>query len=114
MMATQKLPVSSCQLPAETPRAAITGNRQLTTDNSARRGGFTFTEVMFAVILLGIGFIMLAGMFPVAIQQTAQTQNETVGASLALTAVKQVSQHATIDTMFWTGQLENGTSIPYA
>src|SRR5687768_8638459 len=81
------LPAACCHLPA------------------LARGGFTFTEVMFAVILLGIGFIMLAGMFPVAIQQTAQTQQETVGASLALAAVKQISQHATIDNMPWTGQL---------
>jgi type II secretory pathway pseudopilin PulG len=32
-------------------------------------GGLTFLEVMFAVIILGIGFIMLAAIFPVAMQQ---------------------------------------------
>ena len=77
------------------------------------RRGFTFTEVMFAVILLGIGFIMLAGMFPVAIQQTAQTQQETVGANLTLAAVKQISQIATIDNMFNTGQWASGTTVPF-
>ena len=35
-----------------------------------RRGGFSFIEVMFAVIILGIGFVMVSAMFPVAIQQT--------------------------------------------
>src|ERR1700728_2071132 len=35
-----------------------------------RDGGFTFIEVLFAVILLGIGFTMIAGIFPVAIQQS--------------------------------------------
>jgi hypothetical protein len=64
---------------------------------------------MFAVILLGIGFIMLAGMFPVAIQQTAQTQQETVGASLALAAVKQISQHATQELFPETGGDVNAT-----
>ena len=47
------------------------------------RRGFTFTEVMFAVILLGIGFIMLAGMFPVAIQQTQTTAEESSTAPIA-------------------------------
>src|SRR5271170_6357188 len=36
----------------------------------APRRGFSFIEVMFAVIILGIGFIMVSAMFPVAIQQT--------------------------------------------
>src|SRR5687767_9279488 len=49
------------------------------------RRGFTFTEVMFAIILLGIGFIMLAGMFPVAIQQT-QTNVEESNASVLVQA----------------------------
>mgnify|MGYP003884520069 CR=1 FL=1 len=40
--------------------------------------GFTFTEVLFAVLLLGVGFIMLAGIFPVAIRQ-AQTSVEQTG-----------------------------------
>ena len=39
----------------------------------------TFIEVLFAVILLGIGFIMIAGIFPVAIQQTAAVSDETQG-----------------------------------
>lgn len=40
------------------------------------RKAFTFAEVMFAVVILGVGFIMLAGMFPVAIEQTRATQSE--------------------------------------
>src|SRR5688572_27412480 len=52
------------------------------------RRGFTFTEVMFAVILLGIGFIMLAGMFPVAIRQTQSTAEESHGANLAQAGAK--------------------------
>jgi type II secretory pathway pseudopilin PulG len=51
----------------------------------ARRGGFSFTEVMFAVIILGIGFIMLAALFPVAISQNKLTADETTAASIART-----------------------------
>jgi prepilin-type N-terminal cleavage/methylation domain-containing protein len=46
--------------------------------------GFTFTEVMFAVVILGIGFIMVAAIFPVAIRQNAQSAEE----SLAITAAE--------------------------
>jgi type II secretory pathway pseudopilin PulG len=62
-----------------------------------RSGGFTFTEVLFAVILLGIGFIMLAGMFPVAIQQTRTTAEETAATTSAQRAVRQISAVATRD-----------------
>lgn len=47
-----------------------------------RRGGFSFTEILFAVMILGIGFIMVAAMFPVAIHQTEATTQETITASV--------------------------------
>jgi hypothetical protein len=47
------------------------------------RHGFSFTEVMFAVIVLGIGFIMVAAIFPVAIQQTRLTVDESTAAAVA-------------------------------
>jgi type II secretory pathway pseudopilin PulG len=44
------------------------------------RRGFSFVEVMFAVIVLGIGFIMVSAMFPVAIQQTqSNVEDSAVG-----------------------------------
>ena len=49
---------------------------------SARRG-FSFAEVMFAVIILGIGFIMIAAIFPVAIQQTQTSGEESAAAAIA-------------------------------
>jgi hypothetical protein len=55
------------------------------------RGGFSFVEVLFAVMILGIGFIMIAGVFPVAISQTAQTQEETIAATCARGGVATVS-----------------------
>ena len=59
------------------------------------RRGVTFTEVMFAVVLLGIGFIMLAGIFPFAIQQTQVSGEETNAANLAQGAVKLIERLAT-------------------
>ena len=51
----------------------------LTPDPSWRRSrrAFSFVEVLFAVIILGVGFIMVAAIFPVAIQQTQATVEET-------------------------------------
>jgi hypothetical protein len=47
---------------------------------------------MFAVIILGIGFIMVAAIFPVAIQQTKLTVDETTAASVARQAVSTLEQ----------------------
>jgi Tfp pilus assembly protein PilV len=59
-----------------------------------RHSGFTFIEVLFAVILLGIGFIMIAAVFPVAIQQTSAVSDETQGTALARDAIKKIQQAA--------------------
>jgi hypothetical protein len=55
-----------------------------------RHSAFSFIEVLFAVILLGIGFIMIAGIFPVAIQQTAAVSNETAGTLVLRDAFKKI------------------------
>jgi hypothetical protein len=47
------------------------------------RPGFSFTEILFAVMILGIGFIMIAAIFPVALKQTAATGEETNAATIA-------------------------------
>jgi hypothetical protein len=60
-----------------------------------RRRGFAFTEVLFAVMVLGIGFIMIAAMFPVTIQQTKLTLDESVGASMARGALAYLQTQAT-------------------
>lgn len=53
-----------------------------------RRSAFTFTEVLFAVIILGIGFIMLAAIFPVAIQQTKASHQDSMAAATARSALR--------------------------
>jgi len=51
---------------------------------SARaRRAFTFTEVLFAVMLLGIGFIMVAAIFPVAIRESRANRDDTTGVIVA-------------------------------
>lgn len=54
------------------------------------RAGYSFTEVMFAVVVLGIGFIMIAAMFPVAISQQQSTQQESNAAELARSAFARI------------------------
>ena len=50
---------------------------------SACRRGFSFVEIMFAVMILGIGFILVAGIFPVALTQTQASGDETVASTVA-------------------------------
>ncbi len=65
-----------------TPQDTLcTVDRRPSTVNHRR--GFTFVEVLFAIIILGIGMIMLAAMLPVAISQTAQTRDQIAGKSAA-------------------------------
>lgn len=47
------------------------------------RAGYSFPEVMFAVVVLGIGFIMLAAVFPVAVRQTKLTSDENRAMAIA-------------------------------
>jgi hypothetical protein len=48
--------------------------------------------VLFAVILLGIGFIMIAGIFPAAIQQTGAAADETAGQAVAQSALALIQE----------------------
>ncbi len=57
-----------------------------------RRTGFNFSEVLFAVMILGIGFIMIAAIFPVALQQTRQTGEEVVASTSARSGVNFMEQ----------------------
>ena len=61
--------------------------------------GFSFTEVLFAVMILGIGFIMVAAIFPVAIHQAKTSTEETTAASVARGAANYLEKIATDSTM---------------
>src|SRR6187402_1210203 len=78
---------------------------------AGRRRGFSFTEVMFAVMVLGIGFIMVAAMFPVTISQTQQTMRESVGANVARGAIDHLQSVANSDHFPVT--IRSGKKLPY-
>jgi Tfp pilus assembly protein PilV len=86
------------------------------TRNRFRPTGFNFVEVLFAVMILGVGFIMVAAIFPVALVQTKLTQEETAGTSIARGGANYMEQIATGQLMPATGAgidkyitLTNGT-----
>src|SRR5262245_30954598 len=56
-----------------------------------RNRAFSLTEVMFAIIILGIGFILVAAIFPVSISQSRLTVEETMGTGIARSALAQTS-----------------------
>src|SRR4051794_36372254 len=58
------------------------------------KSAFSLTEVMFAVIILGIGFILIAAIFPVSISQSRLTVDETTGAASARSALAFTSRIA--------------------
>lgn len=78
-----------------------------------RRGGFTFAEVMFAVVILGIGFIMIAAVFPVAIKLNQQSSEGTQGVLVAQQAVQAIAAQAG-DSSFPPTYKYNSTASPTA
>ena len=91
---------------APAPRAG-----RLCRESRLRRRGFTFAEIMFAVMIMGIGFIMIAAMFPVAILQTQMTQEESVAASVAQVAMQYMQRSAlSADYPHYNSQWSLGTA----
>lgn len=90
-----------CRLPRPRPRCrsnpsgcAVSAIRQSAFGNRHSARGFSFTEVLFAVMILGIGFIMVAAMFPVAIHQTEANNQETITASVGRQAASYLNELA--------------------
>lgn len=73
-------------MPRGFPKASI-ANRKSQIQN---RAAFSFPEVLFAVIILGIGFIMIAAIFPVAISQSKMTLDETAASAVARAKVAEI------------------------
>lgn len=55
-------------------------------NNLTARAGFTFIEVLFALIILGVGMIMVAALLPVAIKQNADTYDDVTARTVAANA----------------------------
>src|SRR5688572_31350501 len=83
-------------------------------DHRSARRGFSFTEVLFAVMILGVGFIMVAAIFPVAIQQARTTSEEGNAAAIARGAVSFIEQNLTNADMpaIRTAGSRPGTPLP--
>jgi type II secretory pathway pseudopilin PulG len=79
--------------------------------SSFRRGGYSFPEVLFAVIVLGIGLIMIAAIFPVAIAQNKATVDETTASSIARSAASVMASLA-IDTRTQTVNPPSTVLVP--
>lgn len=68
--------------------------RSCCASTARRMRGFSFTELLFAVMILGIGFILVAAIFPVGLAQTKSNFDETHAASLARAAAAEVGKVA--------------------
>lgn len=92
-----RIPICDCRTPSRgrsATRHRCASNRQSAIGNRQFHG-FAFTEVLFAVMILGLGFILLAGMFPVAIKQNQLTHDEIVGTQTVHNAISIVQSLAT-------------------
>ena len=63
---------------------------------------FTFIEVLFAIIILGVGSIMIAGMLPVAIKQSNDTKNEIAGQAACQAGYAYLRAIATASNLYAT------------
>lgn len=88
---TDRRNTASCQSPVAAD-TAVASLRTRVPRRRARQGGFNFAEVLFAVMILGIGFIMIAAIFPVALQQTKLTGEEVNAASSGRSGVNFIQQ----------------------
>jgi prepilin-type N-terminal cleavage/methylation domain-containing protein len=59
--------------------------------------GFSLVEVMFAIVILGIGIILVAAIFPLAIQQTRSNADDAAAAQLARDAMQIITTNTTAD-----------------
>ncbi|MBV8782514.1 MAG: hypothetical protein JO353_14045 [Phycisphaerae bacterium] len=81
------------------------------------RRGFSFTEILFAVTILGIGFIMVAAIFPVAIEQGRVTNEQSIAAGVARGGLAIMTQVASNSDTGVIATYGNGTfsyNYPYS
>ncbi len=74
------------------------------------RSGFSLIEILFAIFILGIGLLMVAAVFPVAIKWTNQDVQSTVGLVIARGAVAQVKVAEQAGQPIFVSEV--GTTIP--
>ncbi len=95
---------------SKTPRFR---RQTLSGGGAGARSGFSFIEVMFAVVVLGIGFIMVSAMFPVAIQQTQLNVEDLAAVRANLAAQTNFAQLKQDLTIFTSSQPNSVTTNLY-
>jgi len=60
--------------------------------------GFTMLEVMFAIMILGIGLIAISSIFPVAGQMQKSTFDEVMGQQIGLNAMNLINERGLFET----------------
>src|SRR4051812_49095789 len=93
MIVDLRLPICDLQLKTTAPRPLRAFRSQIA-NRKLKIGGYSFPEVLFAVVVLGIGFIMIAAIFPVAISQNKITMDETTATAVSRAGVNIMSQLA--------------------
>lgn len=78
------------------------------------RRGFSLIEILFAIFILGIGLLMIAAVFPIAIKWTNQDVHSTIGLVISRSAVAQIKASTTVNgiSVFATGIYPNGGTTP--
>jgi prepilin-type N-terminal cleavage/methylation domain-containing protein len=78
------------------------------------RRGFSLIEILFAIFILGIGLLMIAAVFPVAIKWTNQDVHSTIGLVISRSAVAQIKANTMINgqSVFATGIYASGSNTP--
>jgi hypothetical protein len=96
---------------ARARRRPICAQSQIAIPKSKIHRAYSFPEVLFAVIVLGIGLIMIAAIFPVAIAQNKATVDETTASSIARNAASVMASLA-IDNRTQTANPPSTLLVP--
>ncbi|MBW8014864.1 MAG: hypothetical protein FVQ82_01635 [Planctomycetes bacterium] len=67
--------------------------------NRKRNTGFTLTEVLISAGILVVGFVLIAGAFPVGVKLTSQATERTIGSTAAQEAIAKMKIYGLIDTI---------------
>src|SRR5215218_510320 len=94
----------------------LSGRRLLYGARRVRRrhpssAAFSFVEVLFAVMILGVGFVMLAALFPVAIEQARTSSDDTVSAAIAWNAFTTIQEKLSDTELLPAGPIGPGLNL---
>jgi hypothetical protein len=84
---------------------------------SRSRRGITLTEILISILIMGIGLVSLASLFPVGLERMRQGQRNTRSALLKPAAVayidaKLLLSKGRFDSTPWYGQFDPPGAIP--